>query len=75
MGSQPKWIDDLIEATKEWVDSILRDVPPPCEHRYCERQSYGLCMGVAGAQMDMLEDNGWPEREAFLKVAAGIFNG
>lgn len=80
MSEQPQWITDLNEATAdlneataEAVGRILRGDPPPCEHRYCHRQGYAICMGVAGAQMDMLEDAGWSARDASWKVVAGIF--
>jgi hypothetical protein len=75
MSGQPQWVTDLDEATAEAVARILRGDPPPCEHRYCHRQGYAICMGVAGAQIDMLEDAGWSSRDAFLKVAFDIFGG
>lgn len=71
MSGQPKWLTDLADAMPEAAARILRGDPPPCEHRYCHRQGYALCMGVAGAQVDMLEDAGWSEREAVAKVVAG----
>lgn len=78
--TEPKRLTDLMDATVAWAseatgrtedeirDEIGRDTD--CGHRYCQRQRYGLCMGVAGARMDMLEDNGWPERQALNKVVS-----
>jgi hypothetical protein len=71
--SEPQWLTDLHAAVAVAIERIMRGDPPPCDHRYCHRQGYAICMGVAGAQIDMLEDNGWSQREASLKVAADIF--
>ncbi|QZT61217.1 hypothetical protein [Mycolicibacterium austroafricanum] len=70
--SQPQWITDLQQATDEYATALLGGNPPtpPCRHRYCRDLGYGLCMGVAGAQIDMMEDNGLSRREAFLKVVS-----
>jgi hypothetical protein len=70
--SEPKWITDLEQATNEAVARIRRGDPPPCEHRYCHDQGYAICMGVAGAQVDMLEDSGLSRGEAVRQVIAGI---
>lgn len=71
--SEPQWIDDLQAAANEAIARIMRGDPPPCEHRYCARQGYAMCMGVAGTEIDMLEDAGMSQREAFVKVATDIF--
>lgn len=70
--SEPQWIADLQAATDEAIARIMRGDPPPCEHRYCHRQGYAMCMGAAGVQIDMLEDAGWSQREAFVKVASDL---
>lgn len=67
MSQQPQWITDLDDATAEAVARILRgDPPPPCEHRYCHDQGYAMCMGVAGAQVDMLENSGLSREEHLI---------
>lgn len=73
--SEPNWLTDLQAATDEAVARILRGDPPPCEHRYCHDQGYAMCMGVAGAQVDMLEDSGLSRREAVGRVVSSIFGG
>lgn len=62
----PKWLTELIDATVAWVsdaqgvsrdevrDAINRD-HSPCDHRYCEKQGYGLCFGVRAAMIDFHE--------------------
>jgi hypothetical protein len=65
-ATAPQWLTDLQQATDDYVTQILSGNPPtpPCTHRYCRDQGYGLCMGVAGAQIDMMEDNGLSRRES-----------
>lgn len=50
--SEPQWLTDLQAATDEAIARIMRGDPPPCEHRYCHRQGYAICFGVAAEQMD-----------------------
>jgi hypothetical protein len=69
----PKWITDMEAATFTAVQRILDGDPPPCNHRYCADQGYALCMGVTGAQIDMLEDSGLSRREALEQVVSSIF--
>jgi hypothetical protein len=71
--TEPQWLADLQAATNVAVARILNGEPPPCEHRYCHDQGYALCMGVAGAQVDMLEDGGLSRAEAVRRVIAGMF--
>lgn len=78
--SEPKWLTDLQKATDtyiaEYAACILNGDPPPdppCHHRYCTDLGYGLCMGVAGAQIDMLEESGRSRREAVGKVISDIW--
>jgi hypothetical protein len=66
--SETQWLTDLQTATTAAVERIMRGDPPPCDHRYCHRQGYG-------ARIDMLEDDGWSQREASLQVTAEIFGG
>lgn len=73
--SEPQWPTDLQAATAAAIERILQDDPPPCEHRYCHRQGYAMCFGVAGAKIDMLEDAGWSSRDASRHVTAEIFRG
>ena len=74
--NQPQWITTLQNATDAYVADILGGIPPAeaCGHRYCNDLGYGLCMGVAGAQIDMLEDSGRTRREAVGKVIADIWS-
>lgn len=75
MSGQPQWLADLQKATDDYVAHILGGNPPnpPCHHRYCRDQGYGLCMGVAGAQIDMMEDSGWSRREAVGEIVSDIW--
>jgi hypothetical protein len=73
--SEPQWLTDLQAATYAACERVMRGEPPPCEHRYCRDQGYALCFGVAGARIDMLEDDGWSSRDAFRYVTAEIFGG
>lgn len=71
MSATPQWLRDLQAATAATVQRILNDEPPPCQHRYCRDQGYSLCMGVAAAQIDMMEDNGMTRRDAVASVIQG----
>ena len=64
MSEQPQWLTDLEAGTYEAVQRIMRGDPPPCEHRSCRNAGYAMCLGVAGAQLDMVhdEDEQYPDR-------------
>ncbi|GAS98905.1 uncharacterized protein RMCC_5870 [Mycolicibacterium canariasense] len=70
---QPQWIADLEAATTAAINRILNDEPPPCEHRYCKDCRFSMCMGVAGAAVDMFEDSGMSRAEAVQRVIGGLF--
>ncbi len=44
------------EHERDRFETRWRDSDPGCGHRHCQRQGIGLCMGVLGAQADLLED-------------------
>jgi hypothetical protein len=64
MTAEPKWLTALRAATAAACERILRGDPPPCEHRSCRNAGYAMCLGVAGAQLDMVhaEDEQNPAR-------------
>ena len=53
------------EHERDTFETRWRDSDPGCGHRSCKRQGVGLCVGVMGAQADLLEDRAadddeWP---------------